>query len=327
MSALTLLFALVETISDTIKERKENRNALEKQRRYEYINWENIKSVTLDHTETAYRIEIEEEFDPVATYSLSKADGWPHYETTTVQYTVENGLNYCFTIRYKNGTEIYRKFHETSHLTERLLKYCNDNKYKVPLDSPVTSRFYEILNDSLKLMKTTTNPSTYFSRYKTALDNAKKLLETTSVPYYNDYASEIITDLTQNRSKKIKAFVDRCNKKGLLYSIKGAILSNEYAVPSDVKEYVQILLKKRENENINSNDSGEYIYCSVTFSPTGQTYYYKTDDETLRVGDVVIVTVGSQREKKTAKIKKIERFSAITAPYPPNKTKDIIGKY
>lgn len=126
MSPLVVILALFATISDTIKEKAQNRRAREEQRRYEDIDWANIKSVSLDFTETAYRIEEEEEFDPVMTNLLTEEDGWQHYETKTVEYEVEDGENYCFTIRYKNGTEIYRKFHETSPLTERLLKYCKE---------------------------------------------------------------------------------------------------------------------------------------------------------------------------------------------------------
>lgn len=126
MGLLTLLFALGGAISETVRENAENRRAAEEQRRYEDIDWSNIKYVTLDCTETAYCIETEEEFDPVATDFLTRQDGWQHYETKTVEYEVENGLNYCFTIGYKNGTEIYRKFHESSWLTERLLEYCNN---------------------------------------------------------------------------------------------------------------------------------------------------------------------------------------------------------
>ena len=123
MGIFILLAALIETISDTIKESIENRSAIEEQRRYEDIDFANIKYVTLDYTETAYRIEEEEEFDPVMTDFLTQQDGWQHYETKTVQYEVENGENYCFTIGYKNGTVIHRKFHEDSSLTQRLMRY------------------------------------------------------------------------------------------------------------------------------------------------------------------------------------------------------------
>ena len=127
MGLFTLLFALGSTITETIGEIAENRRAIKEQRIYEDIDFDNIESVTLDGTETAYIIEIEEEFDPVMTDFLTQQDGWQHYETQTVEYEIENGEDYCFTIRYKNGTEIYRKFHESSPLSERLLGYCNNN--------------------------------------------------------------------------------------------------------------------------------------------------------------------------------------------------------
>ena len=92
----------------------------------ERIDFNNIEYVTLDYTETAYRIEEEEEFDPVMTDYLTRRDGWQHYETKIVEYEVEDGENYCFTIHYKNGTEIYRIFHESSYMAERLMEYVND---------------------------------------------------------------------------------------------------------------------------------------------------------------------------------------------------------
>ena len=128
MGILTLLFALGETISESIHEKAEQRRAIEEKRRYENIDFYNIEHVTFDGTETAYRIETEEEFDPVMTDFLTRQDGWQHYETETVEYEVPNGLNYCFTIKYKNGETIYRAFHESSHLTKRLLEYCDDEE-------------------------------------------------------------------------------------------------------------------------------------------------------------------------------------------------------
>ena len=95
MGLFTLLFALGATISDTIRENAENHRALEERRRYEDIDWGNIEYVTLDCTETAYRIEEEEEFDPVMTDFLTRQDGWQHYETKTVEYEVEDGENYA----------------------------------------------------------------------------------------------------------------------------------------------------------------------------------------------------------------------------------------
>ena len=147
MGLFVLLAAFFSTIDETINESIQNRRALEERRRYEDINWHNIKSVTLDFTATAYRTETEEEFDPLMTDFLTRQDGWAHYETKTVEYEVENGINYYFTIRYKDGTEIYREFHETSPLTARLLKYCEKDdatnemtKLAVALNSVVAKK-------------------------------------------------------------------------------------------------------------------------------------------------------------------------------------------
>lgn len=124
MGLFTLLAALVGTISDTINENKNAQQEIEAKRNYENIDFYNIESVILSGIETAYRIETEEEFDPVMTDFLTQQDGWQHYETKTVEYEVENGKNYCFVIKYKDGAKIYRKFHETSQLSKQLLKYC-----------------------------------------------------------------------------------------------------------------------------------------------------------------------------------------------------------
>lgn len=124
MGLFSLLYALGATISETIKEKQEERRAMEARRRYEDIDFSNIESVTFEGAEIAYRTETEEEFDPVASDFLTEPDGWQHYETQTVEYEVEDGVNYCFAITYKDGTEIYRELHETSPLAKRLLKYC-----------------------------------------------------------------------------------------------------------------------------------------------------------------------------------------------------------
>ena len=123
-----LLAALCETISDTLKEFISNRIDAAQQKRYEAIDFANILSVTFEGTKPAYATETKEEYDPVATDFLTHQDGWQHYETQMVEYTVENGENYCFTIQYNDGTELYREFHETSPLTVRLLTYCIKNK-------------------------------------------------------------------------------------------------------------------------------------------------------------------------------------------------------
>lgn len=127
---IALLLALGETIWDTIKETADKHRAMAEKRRYENIDFDNIELVTLDYTDTAYRTETREEFDIVSTYATTQRTGRQHYKTKTVEYEVEDGEDYCFTIRYKDGTEIQRKFHESSPITRRLLKYIQKDVEK-----------------------------------------------------------------------------------------------------------------------------------------------------------------------------------------------------
>lgn len=67
-----------------------------------------------------YRIETEEEFDPVMTEYLTQQDGWQHYETKTIEYEVENGYAITFLICFTNGTNITRTYHESHPVAQRL---------------------------------------------------------------------------------------------------------------------------------------------------------------------------------------------------------------
>ncbi len=188
-------------------------------------------------------------------------------------------------------------------------------------------RFIEILNDSLQLIETTVYPKTFFGRYKDALLNAEAIVEATQIDSRRAYAQEIIADLTQNRSIKIKTFVDRCSTRGKLYAVKDELLSGKYDIPTDLISYINGLIQEIEEEVKEVPQSGEYIYCSLSFDDAGKTYYYKTNDESLQCGDEVIVPVGKQGRKEIAKIEKIERFAVGETPYPPSLTKDIIEKH
>lgn len=71
---------------------------------------------------------------------------------------------------------------------------------------------------------------------------------------------------------------------------------------------------------------GEYIFCSVVFSDSGKEYYYQTDDDTLQIGDKVVVPAGSNNEEKTVMITGISYFTTETLPISLEKVKHIIRK-
>ena len=75
--------------------------------------------------------------------------------------------------------------------------------------------------------------------------------------------------------------------------------------------------------------NGEYIYLSVSFqnSESGKLYYYLTNDDSISVGDQVVVPVGNEGNQRICNVKKIEYFPANEVPMSIEKVKYIIGKY
>lgn len=71
---------------------------------------------------------------------------------------------------------------------------------------------------------------------------------------------------------------------------------------------------------------GEYIYLSVVFEDGGKTYYYRTDDDRLKIGDLCMVPVGKDNHEAVGRIEKIEFFSEDNVPLPLDKTKMITRK-
>lgn len=70
----------------------------------------------------------------------------------------------------------------------------------------------------------------------------------------------------------------------------------------------------------------DFIFCNVQFDEYGQTYCYLTDDDTLEVGDRVVVPVGKNNYESVAKIESIEYHPVEEAPFPIEKTKKIIRR-
>ena len=71
---------------------------------------------------------------------------------------------------------------------------------------------------------------------------------------------------------------------------------------------------------------GDIIYLSVSFGDTYKTYYYKTEDNSIDVGDLVVVPVGTDGKERIVKVVKKEYFQASSLPMPFEKVKTIIEK-
>lgn len=190
----------------------------------------------------------------------------------------------------------------------------------------LVSKRIKSLSYSLELLNTTVYPKTFFKRYDDALSSAREISDIAFSHTDKAFAKSVIDDLINNREQKIRDFVDRCHAQGKLYSVKDELLLGYYDLSPSIKSYIAELITGIEDDCGDIPESGEYIYCSISFGTEGRTYHYKTTDETLKCGDEVIVPVGNNERKSVGKIEKIERFKAGETPYPPSLTKEILGR-
>lgn len=85
-------------------------------------------------------------------------------------------------------------------------------------------------------------------------------------------------------------------------------------------------LKERWEDYPMPNYDDIHTYCLVSLKETGKSFYYRTRNPDLKVGDTVFVPFGYQYTKKIGTIIKIKKVNGYNAPYPLGKTKFIIGK-
>ena len=69
-----------------------------------------------------------------------------------------------------------------------------------------------------------------------------------------------------------------------------------------------------------------HTYCQVAFDNSGKTFYYRTRNPYIRVGDAVLVPVGYSYRRRVGVIVSMRSYVGYNAPYPLEKTKHIIGK-
>lgn len=79
--------------------------------------------------------------------------------------------------------------------------------------------------------------------------------------------------------------------------------------------------------NMPKRMQGDYIYLSVSFDNGTQDYFYMTDDDTIAVGEYIVVPVGNYMGVKVGLVTKVSYFSEQDVPYPVKLTKRIIGRY
>ena len=66
----------------------------------------------------------------------------------------------------------------------------------------------------------------------------------------------------------------------------------------------------------------EYIFCSVTFDEGYKSYYNLTDDDSIEIGDFVLVPAGKNNHEAVVEVVNIEYFSEENMPLPIEKQRE-----
>ena len=85
-------------------------------------------------------------------------------------------------------------------------------------------------------------------------------------------------------------------------------------------------LKETWEDYPTPNYNDKHTYCQVAFDESGKSFYYRTRNPELKIGDEVYVPVGYKYQKRVGTIVSMEDYIGKDAPYPLEKTKFIIGK-
>ena len=73
-------------------------------------------------------------------------------------------------------------------------------------------------------------------------------------------------------------------------------------------------------------DQQNYFMCQVQILGMKRTYSYRSDDRSICVGDWVSVPFGRYNAPRAGQVQTIGTYTAAEAPYPPEKTKAILGR-
>lgn len=75
-----------------------------------------------------------------------------------------------------------------------------------------------------------------------------------------------------------------------------------------------------------TDDKSIYTYCGVLLSFSPRPYFFRTDNDSIKIGDMVIVPVGEHEKEMKGEVVSVGQYSRLGVPYPIEKTKSIIRK-
>lgn len=157
-----------------------------------------------------------------------------------------------------------------------------------------------------------------------------RLLGAIAAYFGNEYDEIIATDIGNWE-------MELTNTEGTVYKFRGSLCADFDYEGIDLSDLVRDTVgmddlyafdgnSKPDVINRPKRRKSEYIFCSVTFDDGYKSYYYLTDDDSIKVGDFVLVPAGKDNHEAVVEVVNIEYFSEENVPLPIEKTKRIIRK-
>lgn len=224
------------------------------------------------------------------------------------------------------------------------IEYSRVTKYDKPKDLSNADYEYITWDYSEKLtIDRETETIEYFRKIGSECDTTwryhvgggvEQLLDETDVDIFDDIEgnpSEAIDNPKESKTYTITIDFAHLPSKTITGSFDRRGLPTEWAsFANDLREF---LLFYGEGEMLDRRFyeaqklcPGDIIYLSVSFGDNYKTYYYKTEDNSIDVGDLVVVPVGTDGKERIVKVVKKEYFQESSLPMPFEKVKAVIEK-
>lgn len=160
-----------------------------------------------------------------------------------------------------------------------------------------------------------------WKRFKLFDEVAKNILNRIIEPFRNYEIRPYCTDVG---SWQLTAY----NTDGEVFKFYGCLCSECFDKADELSYMIRNFMNMPEIYAFDGQSgfsSKKYIYLSVVFSENGKSYYYRTEDSTIKCGDYVVVPIKNSGEK-AVKVVAVEEFSEEELPMPIEMVREIIKK-
>lgn len=133
----------------------------------------------------------------------------------------------------------------------------------------------------------------------------------------------MVQDEISKWEKEIKEYIDHMEEN---HQQKIGRAEAEERRKHQHEKSLQELRDKQAQISERINDKTIYTYCGVLLPFSERVFSYRTEDNTIQIGDTVLVPVGRDNEEMEGKVVSVGQYARAGVPYPVEKTKFILRK-